>query len=97
VTRLERARLKMGKQKAHAFRHTAERAEQRYGLKLELSDYRKAERAIRTGQVPLELKHRAGETTVTVIVKLKGRRTRVVYDCATERIVTVLPLVPRSP
>lgn len=97
MTRLERAQIKMGKQKAHAFRHTAERARERYGLELEQSDYRKAERAIRTGQVPLELKHRAGETTVTVIVKLKGKRTRVVYCLASERIVTVLPLVPARP
>lgn len=97
MTRLERAQLKMGKQKAHAFRHTAERARERYGLQIEQSDYRKAERSIRTGQVPLELRYRAGETTVTVLVKLKGKRVRVVYDLATERIVTVLPRVVGPP
>ena len=35
MTRLERAALKMSKQRAHAFRHTAERARERYGLELE--------------------------------------------------------------
>lgn len=96
MPRLERVKAELGRQDAHAFKHSADRAAQRFGLKLEVSDYRKAVRAIKTGQIPLELKHRAGETTVTVIVKMKGRPVRAVYDLATERIVTVLPLIPKK-